>query len=308
MPEFPDVENYRMAIERHLCGHLLTEVKLLSPFLLRSVEPPLDAFAGRRLHSVRRLAKQLVFTFEGDLKILIHLMIAGRLRWRPKGAKVPKTNLMALFEFEHGTMLLTEAGKKHRARLYCLPPGEEALEPFQKGGLEIFDCDLTAFQQRLQSRNHTLRRALTDQSLFSGIGNAYSDEILFHAGLSPLKQTQKLSDVEVARLYQNCRKVLADWAALLAQEVGDGFPETVTAFHPKMAVHGRYQEPCLVCGEPVQRIRYADNETNYCPSCQNEGRLLADRSLSRLLKSDWPRSAEELEFHMQARRSGGDRR
>lgn len=302
MPEYPDVENYRQALTRLVCGQKLLRLELMSPFLLRSVEPPLQEFEGRTLRSVTRIAKQLVLYFDNDLKLLIHLMIAGRLRWRETGRKVPKTNLMAVFCFEKGTLLFTEAGKKHRARLYALPAGDESLEPFRKGGLEVFDCDLAEFSARLTSRNHTLRRALTDQALFSGIGNAYSDEILFEARLSPLKQTQKLEPNEIERLYSSCRDVLRKWKDLLTDEVGDGFPETVTAFHPKMAVHGRYGEPCTVCGRPIQRIRYSDNETNYCPQCQNEGRLLADRSLSRLLKSDWPKSAEELEFHFQARR------
>lgn len=302
MPEYPDVENYRQALTRLVCGQKLHNIELVSPFLLRSVDPPLSDFEGRRLLSVERIAKQLVLYFEDDLKLLVHLMIAGRLRWREIGRKLTKTNLMASFGFEGGTLLFTEAGKKHRARLYALSPGDQALEPFRKGGLEIFDCNLEQFSARLTLRNHTLRRALTDQALFSGIGNAYSDEILFAARLSPLRQTQKLEPEEIEHLYRSSREVLGEWRELLADEVGNGFPETVTAFHPKMAVHGRYGEPCLECGQAIQRIRYSDNETNYCPRCQNEGRLLADRSLSRLLKSDWPKSAEELEFHFQARR------
>lgn len=302
MPELPDVENYCLALRRVVCGQTLEKIELKSPFLLRTVEPPLASFQGQILKDVSREAKQIVLSFESGQSLLIHLMIAGRLRWRPKGRKVPKSNLMALFEFSQGTLLFTEAGKKRRARLYALAPGEESLAPFRKGGLEVLACSLEDFQARLTLRNHTLRRALTDQRLFSGIGNAYSDEILFHAKLSPLKQSQKLSAAEVKRLHGSCRDVLSLWQQRLAEEVGEGFPEKVTAFHPKMSVHGRYGEPCLVCGQPVQRIRYANNETNYCPQCQNEGRLLADRSLSRLLKSDWPKTADELEYHMESRR------
>lgn len=302
MPEYPDVTVYCQALERMVVGQRLLEVELKNPFLLRSVEPKLDSFHGKQLSGVLREAKQIVLIFEDDSKLLIHLMIAGRLRWRARGAKVPKTNLIALFEFEQGTLLFTEAGKKRRARLYALPPGEEALLPFRKGGLDPFECHLEAFEARLRLRNHTLRRALTDQRLFSGIGNAYSDEILFHAQLSPLKQTQKLTAEEVSRLYRSCQTVLEEWVERLSSEVGEGFPDRVTAFHPDMTTHGRYQEPCRVCSTPIQRIRYASNETNYCPSCQNEGRLLADRSLSRLLKSDWPKSVDELEDHIESRR------
>lgn len=302
MPELPDVENYCSALNRLICGHKLLSIALKSPFLLRTVEPSLESFEGQLLASCHREAKQLVLTFESGQRLLLHLMIAGRLRWRPTGKKVPKSNLMAVLEFEHGHLLFTEAGKKKRARLYALKAGEQELEPFQKGGLEVLTCTLKDFRERLTLRNHTLRRALTDQRLFSGIGNAYSDEICFHAGLSPLKQTQKLSDPESERLYRACREQLERWTKLLKDEVGHGFPEKVTAFHPKMNVHGRFGEPCLVCGTAIQRIRYAANETNYCPQCQNEGRLLADRSLSRLLKSDWPKTAEELEFHMTERR------
>lgn len=302
MPELPDVENYCSALNRIVCGQGLLKVTLKSPFLLRSVTPPLSDFEGQKLEGVHRESKQLVLTFDSGQRLLIHLMIAGRLRWRPKSRKVPKSNLMVLFEFEEGTLIFTEAGKKKRARLYALEPGKKQLEPFQKGGVEVLDASYKQFDERLRSRNHTLRRALTDQRLFSGIGNAYSDEICFRATLSPLKQTQKLTQEESTRLFDASRKVLAEWCQLLSDEVGDGFPEKVTAFHPKMAVHGRFGEPCLVCGQAVQRIRYASNETNYCPKCQNEGRLLADRSLSRLLKSDWPKTADELEYHMESRR------
>ena len=298
MPEYPDVVVYCQSLERLVVGQRLLKVSLLHPFLLRSVEPPLGHFEGLVLRQTGREAKQIVLTFEDGTRLLIHLMIAGRLRWRAKGKKVPGTNVLALFEFEQGTLIFTEAGKKRRARLYALPQGEEALSPFRRGGLEVMEATLEQFSQRLKLRNHTLRRALTDQALFSGIGNAYSDEILLAARLSPVKQTQRLDDEEIDRLYRAIRETLQIWAEKLASEVGDGFPERVTAFHPDMACHGRYQEPCRICGTPIQRIRYADNETNYCPTCQNDGRLLADRSLSRLLKSDWPRSVEELELRL----------
>lgn len=302
MPEYPDVTVYCESLRRMVVGQTLQTIELRHPFLLRTVEPPLAAFEGHPLLAVRREAKQIVLEFGPVGNLLIHLMIAGRLRWRAKGVKVPQTNLQALFHFSEGTLLFTEAGKKRRARLYALPPGEEALQPFRRGGLEVTEATLAEFTERLRLRNHTLRRALTDQALFSGIGNAYSDEILFQAGISPMRQSQKLDQTETERLYRACREVLARWADKLSQEVGEGFPERVTAFHPDMMTHGRYGEPCRVCGTPIQRIRYADNETNYCPQCQNEGRLLADRSLSRLLKSDWPKSVEELELHRESRK------
>lgn len=301
MPEYPDVTVYCQALERLVVGQSLDSLELKNPFLLRTVEPKLTSFEGKRLVSIGREAKQIVLEFEDQSKLLIHLMIAGRLRWRAKGKKIPKPNVLALFQFEQGTLIFTEAGKKRRARLYALPPGEEQLQPFRKGGLDVLESSLEAFSERLKLRNHTLRRALTDQRLFSGIGNAYSDEILFEAQLSPLKQTQKLKASECQRLYQACRKILLEWVERLSEQVGEGFPEKVTAFHPDMTTHGRYGEPCRVCQTPIQRIRYASNETNYCPKCQNEGRLLADRSLSRLLKSDWPKSVDELEHHIESR-------
>ncbi len=301
MPEVPDVEVYCQSLERLVVGQRLQSIELRHPFLLRTVTPELVHFHGLRLVRVSREAKQIVLRFEDRSMLLIHLMIAGRLRWRASGAKIPHPNLLALFRFEHGTLLFTEAGKKRRARLYALPPGEQGLEDFRRGGLEVMESTCQEFAARLRLRNHTLRRALTDQALFSGIGNAYSDEILFAARLSPLRQTQKLTDDEVERLYHACRNILEGWAKKLAAEVGEGFPERVTAFHPDMTTHGRNGQPCRVCQTPIQRIRYADNETNYCPQCQNEGRLLADRSLSRLLKADWPRTLEELELHKQSR-------
>jgi formamidopyrimidine-DNA glycosylase len=303
MPEYPDVTVYCSSLQRLVVGQRLDKVELRNPFLLRTVAPPLSRFEGHLLQGVSREAKQIVLHFGEAGMLLIHLMIAGRLRWRARGQKVPPANLQALFHFSGGTLLFTEAGTKRRARLYALPPGQEGLAGFRRGGLEVMQAGLPEFAQRLRLRNHTLRRALTDQALFSGIGNAYSDEILFAARLSPMRQTQKLEEEEVERLYHATRATLAEWADKLAREVGDGFPERVTAFHPDMACHGRYGQPCRVCGTPIQRIRYADNETNYCPQCQNEGRLLADRSLSRLLKSDWPRTVEELELHKETRKS-----
>lgn len=302
MPEYPDVTVYCESLRRLVVGQTLRRIELKHPFLLRSVEPPLSAFEEQVLNGVRREAKQIVLDFGGAGQLLIHLMIAGRLRWRAQGEKVPQANLQALFHFSAGTLLFTEASKKKRARLYALPPGEESLAPFRRGGLEVMEAGPEEFGARLRLRNHTLRRALTDQALFSGIGNAYSDEILFEARLSPMRQSQKLEQEEVERLYVACRKILGDWAHKLASEVGEGFPERVTAFHPDMTTHGRYGEPCRNCGTPIQRIRYADNETNYCPRCQNEGRLLADRSLSRLLKADWPKTVEELELHRESRK------
>jgi formamidopyrimidine-DNA glycosylase len=302
MPELPDIENYCLGINRLVCGQVLHEVALKSPFLLRTVEPKLQEFEGQRLVLAYREAKQIVLEFESGMRLLIHLMIAGRLRWRPPGVRLPRSNLLASLGFSGGTLYFTEAGKKRRARLYALPRDLEALVPFQRGGLEVLACTQKQFSDRLALRNHTLRRALTDQALFSGIGNAYSDEICFHARLSPLRQSHNLTSEEVKRLYRSCRAVLKEWTARLAREVGRGFPEKVTAFHSEMAVHGRYGQLCRECGTAVQRIRYASNETNYCPQCQNEGRLLADRSLSRLLKADWPKTPEELEYHMHERR------
>lgn len=296
MPEYPDVMVYCDSLRRKAVGQVLKAFELRHPFLLRTVSPPLEEFIEKKLVKVTREAKQIVLGFEGGTRLLIHLMIAGRLRWRDAGRKVPATNLLASFTFGSGTLLFTEAGKTRRARLYALPPGPEALAPFRKGGLEVMKVDAAEFVERLTTGNHTLRRALTDQSVFSGIGNAYSDEICFAARLSPVRQTQKLEPEETLRLYQATQSTLREWTDRLRREVGEGFPDRVTAFHPDMACHGRFGRPCRVCGTSIQRIRYANNETNYCPTCQNEGRLLADRSLSRLLKADWPRTVEELEL------------
>jgi len=269
-------------------------VRLASPFVLRSVDPPVREVEGRRVVAVRRLGKRIVLALEGGLFVVIHLMIAGRLRWRPPGTKTPGRIGLAAFDFPGGTLLLTEAGSKRRASLH-LVRGEAALAGFDRGGLEPLETSLAGFRDRLVSESHTLKRALTDPRLFSGIGNAYSDEILHRARLSPVALTRRLDDDGIERLYGAVRAVLVEWTDRLRREAGDGFPENVTAFRDGMAVHGRCREPCPICGTPVQRIRYADNETNYCPACQTGGRLLADRGLSRLLKADWPRSLEEME-------------
>ena len=294
MPELPDVVVYVEALERRILGQPLERVRLASPFVLRSVDPPVAEAEGRRVVAVRRLGKRIVLALEGGLFVVIHLMIAGRLRWRPAGARTPGRIGLAAFDFPGGTLVLTEAGSKRRASLH-LVKGEAALAGLDRGGLEPLDTALAAFRDRLVSESHTLKRALTDPRLFSGIGNAYSDEILHRARLSPVALTRRLDDEAIERLHGATRAVLVEWTDRLRREAGDGFPENVTAFREGMAVHGRFREPCPVCGAPVQRIRYADNETNYCPTCQTSGRLLADRGLSRLLKEDWPRSLEEME-------------
>ena len=299
MPELPDVAVYLEALERRVLGRTLTGVRLLSPFVLRTVEPPIAAVGCRRVLHLRRMGKRIVLGLEGDLHLVIHLMIAGRLRWGAPGAKAPGRIGLAAFDFENGTLLLTEAGSKRRASLH-LVAGRDALAEFERGGLEPLDADRTDFVARLRLESHTLKRALTDPRLFSGIGNAYSDEILHRARLSPLRLTGRLTDEEAGRLHQATRAVLSEWTERLRRETGEGFPEKVTAFREGMAVHGRYRQPCPDCGTPVQRIRYAENETNYCPSCQTEGRLLADRGLSRLLREDWPRSLEELDQRLRS--------
>jgi formamidopyrimidine-DNA glycosylase len=294
MPELPDVVVYLEALESRIAGQVLEGVRLFSPFVLRSVEPPIAEAAGRRVIELRRMGKRLVWALEGDLFLVIHLMIAGRLRWRPRGAKPPGRMGLAGFDFPDGTLILTEAGSKRRASINLLK-GDAALAQLHRGGLEPLEASADEFRERLLSENHTLKRALTDPRLFSGIGNAYSDEILHRARLSPLALTRKLDDDAIARLYGAVRRVLQEWTERLRQEAAQRFPENVTAFREGMAVHGRFRQPCPVCGTPVQRIRYADNETNYCPTCQTEGRLLADRGLSRLLREDWPRSLDEME-------------
>jgi formamidopyrimidine-DNA glycosylase len=296
VPELPDVTLYVEAIARRVIGQPVTGYAIKSVFALRSVDPPLDALVGRVVLGVRRLGKRVVLDVDDDLHLVVHLMIAGRFRWIPAGAraKVPARITLAEFEFPPGTLVLTEAGTKRRASIH-LVRGAGALTPFERGGLEPLDATRDEFAERLARENHTLKRSLTDPRLFSGIGNAYSDEILHRARLSPLKLTSRLTADEVTRLHDATRATLTEWTDRLRAEVGDGFPEKVTAFHDGMAVHGRYREPCPVCGTAVQRIRYRDNETNYCPRCQTEGRLLADRALSRLLHNDWPRTVEELE-------------
>jgi len=292
MPELPDITVYVERAQAKLQGQVLRRLKLLNPFLLRTALPPIGDIEGRRIVAVERLGKRVVLGFDGDLWLVIHLMIAGRLRWLAPGAKPPGRITLALFEFDSGTLALTEAGTTRRASLHLLA-GRAALAAMDPGGIDVMNIDLAAFAVRLASENHTVKRALTDPQLFSGIGNAYSDEILHRAKLSPLALTRSLPADVVQRLYEAARAVLAEWTARLRQEAGD-WPEKVTAFHPQMAVHGRYGQPCPVCGAPVQRIVYADNETNYCARCQNGGKLLADRALSRLLKASFPRNLDEL--------------
>jgi len=294
MPELPDIVLYLEHLAPRVVNQTLERVVVRSPFLVRTFDPPISEAAGKRVLALRRMGKRIVFELEGGLFLVVHLMIAGRLRWKPPGTKPPGKVGLAAFEFASGVLILTEAGTKRRASVY-LVKGEESLRQFDRGGLEVLDADSASFATRLRSESHTLKRALTDPRLFSGIGNAYSDEILHQARLSPLARTGKLTDEEVNRLYHATRATLEHWIAKLREEEGEKFPEKVTAFREGMAVHGRYKLPCPVCGTPVQRIRYADNETNYCARCQTGGRLLADRAMSRLLKEDWPRSIDEVE-------------
>ena len=294
MPELPDVELYRSALTARVSGQPIDAVRIGNPFVVRTYDPPIDAVVGRTVRGLRRLGKRLVFELDSALFLVVHLMIAGRLRWRDRGAAIPgKVGLLAL-DFSIGTLLLTEAGSKRQAAVHVVQ-GETALGEHDPGGLEIFDADLAAFAARLVADNHTLKRALTDPHIFSGIGNAYSDEILHAARLSPMKLTASLSDEETERLFHATRDTLQIWIERLARESGETFPEKVTAFRPEMAVHGKFGKPCPACGEPVQRIVYARNEANYCARCQTEGRLLSDRALSRLLGRDWPKTLEEME-------------
>ena len=294
MPELPDIALYLHALEPRIVGRRIAGVRLVNPFLLRSVEPPLWSVAGRTITALRRLGKRIVFETDGHLFLVFHLMIAGRFHWRSPGARIPgKVGLLAI-DFEHATLILTEAGRKRRASLHVVA-GREALAAHDPGGLEVLEADLKAFQQALQQHNHTLKRALTDPHLFSGIGNVYSDEILHAARLSPFKQTGSLTSDEIQRLFNASRLTLIRWTERLQAEAADQFPEKVTAFRKGMAVHGRYGQPCPDCGALVQRVVYADNEANYCAACQTAGRLLADRSLSRLLRDDWPRTLKGLE-------------
>src|SRR4029434_6537301 len=296
MPELPDVVVYIEALQRHVVGQRLERLNLLSRFVLRSVDPPIDSINGRTITGVRRIGKRIVLDFGDDLFLVIHLMIAGRLRWRTPGQKPgigPKL-ILASFQFANGTLFFTEASSKKRASIQ-LVRGEPALRALDPGALAPLDATLEQFHDALTRENHTLKRSLTDPHLFSGIGNAYSDEILHYARLSPIRLTQQMTAAEIETLYRAIRESLNDWVERLRRERGAGFPEKVTAFRPDMAVHGKYRKPCPVCGSPVQRIVHAENETNYCATCQTGGKLLADRSLSRLLKQDWPRTLDELE-------------
>lgn len=294
MPELPEVTVYVERLRHLAAGQRLAALRVASPFVLRSVEPPPQALHGRVLTGVGRIGKRIVLEFEGDLFAVIHLMIAGRLLWRKPGAAIPRRNGLAAFDFAHGTLLLAEAGTKRRASLH-LVAGREGLKAFRRGGVNVFEVDADALGAALRRENRTLKRALTDPAIVDGVGNAYSDEILHRARLSPFKLTSSLSDEEVLRLHQASRQVLAEATERLRREVGAGFPERVTAFHPGMSVHGKFGRPCPACGAPIQRIVYAENEANYCPRCQTGGRILADRALSRLLRDDWPRTLEELE-------------
>ena len=294
MPELPDLTVYLESLRARIAGHVLARIRLLNPFLLRTALPPIGAAEGRKVAGLRRIGKRVVISLEGGLHLVIHLMVAGRFRWLEGKAKPPGRITLALFEFDSGTLALTEAGTKRRASLH-LVEGEAALEAMDPGGLEVLDLPLEEFSIRLRSENHTLKRALADPHLFAGIGNAYSDEILHRARLSPVALTSGLSEAEIGRLHGATQAVLKKWIETIRDEAAGEFPENVTAFREGMAVHGRYGKPCPVCGSPVQRIRYADNETNYCARCQTGGKVLADRSLSRLLKRSWPRSIDELE-------------
>jgi formamidopyrimidine-DNA glycosylase len=294
VPELPDITVYLDALTPRVLGHVLDRVDVVSPFVLRSVDPPLETCHGKPVTGLRRLGKRIVVGLEGRLFLVIHLMIAGRLQWRTGAVKLARRRTLAAFTFDSGMLILTEAGTKRRASLH-LVRGEAALAAFDRGGLEVLEADAGAFAARLRSENHTVKRALADPRLFSGIGNAYSDEILHRARLSPMLLTARMTDEQVARLCGATQATLREWTERLRREAGDGFPEKVTAFRDGMAVHGRFRLPCPVCAQPVQRIRYADNETNYCARCQTGGRLLADRGLSRLLKDDWPRSLDEMD-------------
>jgi formamidopyrimidine-DNA glycosylase len=300
VPELPDIELYLHALAPRLLQHVITGVRVATPFLVRTTDPPVAAVVGRRVTDLRRVGKRIAIDADGVVMV-VHLMIAGRLRWLPAGAAIPKRLGLAALDFAHGTLVLTEAGTTRRASLHMArgAVGVAALDP---GGLEPLEADLPAFAARLAAERHTLKRALTDPSLFSGIGNAYSDEILHRARLSPMRMSDALTDADLLQLFEATQGTLTEWRDALIAETGDTFPERVTAFRAGMRVHGRFGQPCPACGTPVQRIRYAANEANYCPTCQTEGRLLADRGLSRLLKGDWPRTLEDLERHKRDRR------
>jgi formamidopyrimidine-DNA glycosylase len=293
MPELPEILLYMHALEARIVGQRLEALRIASPSLLKTFDPPASAVNGKTVLGIRRLGKRIIFDLDDDLHIIIHLMIAGRFQWKPRGAAMPKKLGQAAFDFPNGTLLLTEAGTKKRASLHVVR-GEDDVAAQNRGGIEPLEVTLDEFAAALTRENRTLKRALTDPRIFSGIGNAHSDEILFLARLSPVQLTRNLADDEIARLFEAVRESLQEWIGILLAETGDDFPAKVTAFHPRMRVHGRFGKPCLVCGAPIQRIVYASNETNYCANCQTGGRLLADRALSRLLKSDWPRSLDEL--------------
>jgi formamidopyrimidine-DNA glycosylase len=305
MPELPDVTVYVEALRARIIGARFERLRLANPFVLRSVDPPIADVTGRAVTDVRRLGKRIVIALEDERFVVIHLMIAGRLHWKAAGARPPAKIGVAAFDFTTGTLVMTEAGTKKRAAIH-LARGEAALAEHDPGGIEPLEASLADFRAALTAESHTLKRALTDPTIFSGIGNAYGDEILHAARLSPVKLTGALTAEESTRLWEATRATLREWIERLRRDAGAEFPEGVTAFRPDMAVHGRFRKPCPVCGAPVQRIVYAENETNYCPRCQTEGRLLADRGLSRLLKHDWPRTLDEMERHVAARR-GGDR-
>jgi len=297
MPELPDIIVYNEALESYVLDSPVEKLRIGSPFVVRSAEPPIGEVEGKRVRGIERLGKQIVLSLETELYLVLHLMIAGRLRWKKVGVAIPKKRGLAAFDFPDGSLLFTEASTQQRASMH-LVRGSDALQQFDRGGLEVLEADLDAFKAEITRESHTLKRALTDPTILSGIGNAYSDEILHRARLSPLALTSKVTEEEIERLFHATRHTLTDWTERLRQEAGDAFPDKVTAFHPEMAVHGRYREPCPVCDAPVQRIRYAQNEVNYCAQCQTDGRVLADRAMSRLLKSDWPRSLHEWEGRM----------
>ena len=294
MPELPDLTVYLERLAARIANRRLARIRLLNPFLLRTAVPPIASVEGKKVLNLRRLGKRIVIELEGDLYLVLHLMIAGRLRWIEGNSKAPARITLALLEFDNGVLAFTEAGTKRRASLH-LVEGKAALDAMNPGGVEVMEVDLRTFRERLIGENHTLKRALTDPRLFAGIGNAYSDEILHRARLSPVALSGQLTEEEISRLFTSTREVLVEWTERLRADAGAGFPEKVTAFREGMAVHGRYGKPCPVCGAPVQRIVYAENETNYCARCQTRGKVLADRALSRLLKKSWPRSIDELE-------------
>jgi len=302
MPELPDIVAYIEALEKRIVEQKIESIRVASPFLLRTAVPPLQAAEGKTVIQLRRMGKRICIGLQDDLWLVLHLMIAGRLHWKERGAKLSRPRGLAAFDFPNGTLLWTEAGSQKRASLHVVA-GEENLRALDPGGLEVLESDLEHFSAALTRENHTLKRSLTDPHLFSGIGNAYSDEILWQAQLSPMQLTQKLKPEEVERLYDAVRSTLTKWITELRAEAGDAFPEKVTAFRKQMAVHGKYKEPCPRCGKPIQRIRYAGNEANYCPHCQTGGKLLADRALSRLLRDDWPKTLEQLETMVEKRRT-----